>query len=229
MPQRALIIVFAFATAGLLSASTAMAQRPLGWLSASISIIQGQVLDFFGEPIGDASVTAESPRTNRRSTRVVEGRTDDSGRFSFNGLSRGRWVVTVQKQGYEPIQTFVPILRAGREKILSLTMDIDLLNPPVPSTGLLAGVRADDLQAELDAAHSLFDQGEYDSAISAYKAILTQVPNFTSLNLQIGHAYREKRNYDLARAAYQKVPSDTLAWAEAAPALTELNTLAPSR
>lgn len=229
MPQRPLIIVLAVITVWLLSTSTAMAQRPLGWQSAGHSIMRGAVYDFFGEPIGDASVTAENPRTNRRSTRVVEGTTDDSGRFSFNGLRRGRWLITVQKEGYEPVQTVVPILRAGREKILSLKMDIDLLNPPLPSTGLLAGVRADDLQAELDAAHSLFDRGEYDSAISAYKAILTQVPSFTSVNLQIGHAYREKRDYDLARAAYQKVPSDTLAWAEAAPALIELDSRWPSR
>ena len=216
MPRRSLIVVLAFTSVWLLSASTALAQR---------SVIRGVVRDFFGEPITDARVTAESPN----STRVVEGETDGSGRFSFIGLQAGRWLFTVRKRGYQPVQGFAPVRRSGASATLSLAMEIDLLNPPVASTGLLAGVRADDLQTEIDAAHSLFDSREYDSAISAYQAILAQVPQFTSLNLQIGHAYREKQDYDLARAAYQKVPSETPAREEADSALSELDTLAQSR
>ena len=216
MPRRSLIVVVAFISVWLLSASTALAQQ---------SMIRGVVRDLFGEPISDATVTAESSS----STRVVEGQTNNSGRFSFIGLRRGRWLFTVRKRGYQPVQAFAPVMRTGNSGTIQLTMDIDLLNPPVASTGLLAGVRADDLQTELDAAHSLFDRREYDDAISTYQAILARVPQFTSVNLQIGHAYREKQDYDQARAAYQKVPADTRARAEAESALVELDTLAPSR
>ena len=216
MSRRCLIVFLAFTSVWLLSGSTALAQS---------SIIRGVVRDLAGEPVGDATVTAESPN----STRVTEGLTNSSGVFSFIGLQRGRWLFTVRKRGYQPVQAFAPVRRAGNSGTLTLTMEIDLLNPPVASTGLLAGIRADDLQAEIDAAHNLFDSGEYDRAISAYQMILAQVPKFTSLNLQIGHAYLEKQDYARARAAYQKVPSETLARSEADFAIVELDTLERSR
>jgi tetratricopeptide (TPR) repeat protein len=211
-----LIVFFAFTSVLLLPDSTALAQS---------SIIRGVVRDFVGKPIGDASVTAESPN----STRVIESQTNSSGVFSFIGLQRGRWRFTVRKRGYQPVQGFAPVRRAGNSGTISLTMEISLLNPPVASTGLLAGLRADDLQAEIDAAHSLFDSGEYDRAIAAYQIILAQVPTLTSLNIQIGHSYLAKLDYELARSAYQKVPSETLARAEANSALIDLDTLSPSR
>ena len=216
MPRRRLLVFFALVTVWVLSTSTAFAQR---------SVIRGLVRDIAGEPISDASVTAASPI----SSRVVETETDDSGRFSFIGLERGRWLFTIQKRGYQPAQGFAPVRRSGNSGTVTLTMEIDLLNPPVASTGLLAGIRADDLQTEVDAAHRLFDDGEYDRAISAYQAILDQVPQWTSLNLQIGHAYREKRDFERARSSYRQVPSDTLARVEAESALRELEALAPTR
>ena len=216
MSRRSLIVVLACAFVWLLSDSTVLAQS---------SLIRGVVRDVDGEPISDASVTAQSPN----STREVESETNSSGVFSFIGLRRGRWLFTVRKRGYRPVQGFAPVRRAGNSGRISLTMEIDLLNPPVATTGLLAGVRADDLQTEIDAAHSLFDGGDYDGAISAYQAILAKVPRFTSVNIQIGHAYREMQDYDKARAAYQEVPSETPARPQADSALAELDTLAPTR
>ena len=84
-------------------------------------------------------------------------------------------------------------------------------------------------QTEGDAANALFDQGDYTGAISAYQVILEQVPQLTSLNLQIGHAYKEIQDFSEARAAYSKVPSNTPASKEAESALQELDNLAPAR
>ena len=216
MPRRRLTVLLVLAAVWLLSTSTAFAQS---------SVIRGFVRDIAGEPISDASVTAESPI----SSRVVEAATDDSGRFSFIGLERGRWLFTIQKRGYQPTQGFAPVRRSGNSGTVTLTMEIDLLDPPVASTGLLAGIRADDLQTDVDAAHRLFDDGDYDRAISAYQTILGQVPQFTSLNLQIGHAYLEKRDFERARSSYSQVPPDTRARVEAESALRELDELAPTR
>jgi len=216
MPRYRLIVVLAFASVWLFFSSAASAQN---------SIIRGVVTDDFGQLIRDANVIAESPN----STRSVESQTDEQGVFSFIGLPRGRWLFTVRKRGYQPVQGFAPVRRAGNSGTISLTMEINLLNPPVATTGLLAGVLANDLQTEIDSAHILFDSGEYDGAISAYQAILTKVPQFTSLNIQIGHAYLEMQDYDKARAAYQDVPSETPARPEADSALAELAALAPAR
>ena len=215
-PQRLLSVFVLFSSVSLIATQPVLAQQ---------SVIRGVVRDTAGNPITEAAVRAES----RVTPRVTETETDESGRFSFIGLERGRWLFTIQKRGYQPTQGFAPVRRSGNSGIVSLTMEIDLLDPPVASTGVLAGIRADDLQAEVNAANALFDQGDYTGAISAYQGILEQVPALTSLNLQIGHAYREEQDFTQARAAYRKVPSDTPASKEAESALEELDNVAPAR
>ncbi len=215
-PQHLLSLFVLFSTTWLITAQPIFAQQ---------SVIRGVVRDTAGNPITEATVRAESNVTPR----IAETETDDAGRFSFIGLERGRWLFTIQKRGYQPTQGFAPVRRAGNSGVVSLTMEIDLLDPPVASTGVLAGIRADDLQTEVDAANALFDQGDYTGAISAYQVILEQVPQLTSLNLQIGHAYKEIQDFSEARAAYSKVPSNTPASKEAESALQELDNLAPAR
>ena len=70
---------------------------------------------------------------------------------------------------------------------------------------LLADVVAEDIQLELDTADTLYEAGQYDEAIEAYEAALARVPFLTTINLQIGHAYREQKEYSKARAAYEEV------------------------
>ena len=86
-----------------------------------------------------------------------------------------------------------------------LTPDVTITRKVVPSTGLLAGVAAEDIQLELDTADTLYEAGQYDEAIEAYEAALARVPFLTTINLQIGHAYREQKEYSKARAAYEEV------------------------
>ena len=215
-PQRLLSVLVLFSSISLVTAQPVLAQR---------SVIRGVVRNTAGNPIAEAAVRAES----RVTPRVIETETDESGRFSFIGLERGRWLFTIQKRGYRSTQGFAPVRRAGNSGILPMTMEVDLFDPPVASTGALAGIRANDLQTEVDAANALLDLGDYTGAISAYQVILEQVPQLTSLNLQIGHAYREKQDFTQARAAYRKVPSNTPASKKAESALQELDNAAPAR
>ena len=90
----------------------------------------------------------------------------------------------------------------------------------------MAGIPAGEVQQDLTTAHSLFDSGEYDDAIDAYEEILARVPRLTSLNLQIGHAYREKQDIERALEAYRAVPRDTPAAEEAALAIESLDAAA---
>ena len=46
---------------------------------------------------------------------------------------------------------------------------------------------------------------QYDAAIAAYKAILAKTPALTMINLQIGRAYRMKKDYDAALGVYKKM------------------------
>ena len=65
---------------------------------------------------------------------------------------------------------------------------------------------------------------DFDGAIDAYAEVLERIPKLTSLNLQIGHAYREKRDFGRALAAYRAVPADSPAAREAAAAIEVLQT-----
>ena len=166
--------------------------------------ILGSVRDARGEPVKGATVmVANSDVDSRRTTT-----TSDDGGFAMIGLEGGTWVVTIEAPGFYPVQAQVRLRGSGRGALVSLVMDRDPLSPlrpATPSTGLLAGVNAEEIQLELDAADALYEAGQYDQAIQAYEAILVKIPSLTTVNLQVGHAYREKKEYDKARAAYQEV------------------------
>ncbi len=178
-----------------------------------------------GEPIAGAAITAENPLAPR----AVESETDDSGRFSFIGLRSGQWLFTVSQRGYEAVQAVASIRRSGNSGTLSFSMEVDLSDPPPSANGRLGGIRSDELQASLDAAHELFDRNEFRGAATAYETLLEQVPALTSLNLQIGDAYREIEDFPSAEAAYKRVPPTSPAGGQAERALVALRTLVESR
>ncbi len=199
----------------------------LAWLApatagAQSAIISGIVRGTDGEPIGGARVMGQTAPSDQ-ADRTTETTTSDSGRFGFIGLRAGRWIFTIQRPGFEPTQTRATIRRTGRIN-MSVVLEFDPFNQPAPTRGSLAGIRAVDIQADLAAAHALFDQDDFDGAIEAYAEMLERVPKLTSLNLQIGHAYREKRDFERALAAYRAVPADSPAAREAAAAIEALQT-----
>ena len=207
---------------------SALAVLFAAWLAPAAApaqgLVMGQVRAADGAPIADVKVTGESLRSGR----TADGRTDGAGRFAFIGLTRGPWVFTVEKYGYEPSQAVSNVSRMGRAEI-DFVLEVDPFSPPVPDTGVLAGVRAGEVQEALADAHARFDRGDFDAAIEAYEALLERLPRLTSLHLQIGHAYLEKRDYRRALAAYRAVPADTPAAAVAASAIAALSAGAPAR
>ena len=192
------------------------------WLAPAIAGAQGLVSGRVRAPDDTPIEGAKINGQNVQNGLTTEGETDANGRFAFIGLSRGQWVFAVEKFGYEPSQGVANITRTGRTSI-GFVLEVNPFAPPVPETGVLAGIRAGEVQEDLTEANSLFDQGDYDEAIKAYEGILDQIPELTSLNLQIGHAYLEKRDYERALAAFQAVPAHTPAAEEAASAIEALN------
>src|SRR5436190_10506969 len=185
--------------------SRALAGAALVALSAATAAAQtgrvgGTVKDEGGNPIKGATVTAENPSASPSSFTAI---TDDKGRFSIIGLRSGQWTFTATMQGFAP--------EAGKLNVQT----IGAPNPPISFTlkkgsaptggGALAGVNAKELQGELAAADQLYNAGQYDQAIAAYKAVLAKAPAVTAINLQIAAAYRNKKEYDNALAAYNDV------------------------
>jgi hypothetical protein len=156
--------------------------------------VGGIIRDDKGDPIKGATVTLDNQSIGSSFTAT----TDEKGRFSVIGLRSGQWKLTAQAPGFAA-EGGEMVVRSGSP------------NPPVAFTmrrtgpawsGAMAGIAAKDLQSELTAADSLFDEKKWDEAVAAYRAIMAQVPALSVINLQIGAAYRNKKDYDAAIAAY---------------------------
>lgn len=210
MPRNAAIVTAPVVAALLLTSLAAVADAQTG-------VVTGAVRDVEGEPIVGAEVVGENTEWQRR----LEATTNASGRFSFIGLQRGRWLFVVRQRGYEPVQGFANVRGSGTGRV-NFVMETDPLHPPAPSTGVLANLRGDELEDALDAADALYENGDYDGAIDAYEAVLARVPRLTGLHVQIGHAYRGKNDFDRALAAYRAVPAGDPASLEAQGAIEAL-------
>ncbi len=215
MPRSAVTARVLVATSLFLS-SLFLASLP-AVATAQTGVVTGAVRDVGGEPIAGAEVVGENTEWQRR----LEATTNDSGRFSFVGLQRGRWLFLIRQRGYEPVQGFANVRGSGTARV-NFVMETDPLHPPAPSTGVLANLRGDELEEALDAADALFDVGDYDAAIDAYEAVLVNVPRLTGLHVQIGHAYRGKNDFERALAAYRSVPAGDHASVEAQGAIEAL-------
>ncbi len=161
--------------------------------------LSGIVRDQDGSAIPNATVTGE----DLTSTSTQTATTNNSGRFSVIGLNPGVWLIVIRADGFEPVQNRVDVARTSTT--VQFTMKTDRFNPPAPAAGVLAGLTANELVGSLEEADRLFDRGEYDAAIDAYRSIIQRAPALTSLSLQIGHAFREKQEPNEALAAYRTV------------------------
>lgn len=177
--------------------------------SAQMGRFSGVVLDDRAQPLRGAVIRAENPY----GTPSVTSTSDARGQFFFIGLRSGQWKFTIEAPGFLPTEFSIPIRTGaapGRPVGIKLQRDAALvLNGP------LAGVDAKLLRADLAAADDAFAKGDYDSAIINYRSVLLRAPALTLANLQIGNAYRQKRDNFKAAEAFETVlktePANTAA------------------
>jgi tetratricopeptide (TPR) repeat protein len=167
--------------------------------AAQTGRIGGTIKDQNGQPIKGATVLAENPQSSPSSFSAT---TDDKGRFSIIGLRSGTWKITASAPGFAPNGGSIPVRTIGAP---NPPVDIVLSPGAAAPTGALAGVNTKELQGELAKAEELMNAQQYDAAIAAYNAILAKTPALTNINLQIGRAYRMKKDYDSALGTYKKM------------------------
>jgi tetratricopeptide (TPR) repeat protein len=161
--------------------------------------VGGLVKDEKGQPVKGATVLAENPSSSPSSFTAT---TDDRGRFSIIGLRSGNWKFTASAPGFQPTSGSLNVRTIGAPNPpLEFTLTPGATGP----AGALAGVNTKELQDELQKAEDMMTAQQYDQAIAAYQAILQKTPALSMINLQIGRAYRMKKDYDGALAAYQKI------------------------
>ena len=167
--------------------------------AAQTGRVGGTVKDQNGQPIKGATILAENPQASPSSFSAT---TDDKGRFSIIGLRSGTWKITASAPGFAPSGGNVPIRTIGAP---NPPVDLVLAPGAAAPTGALAGVNTKELQGELAKVEEMMNAQQYDAAIAAYTAILAKTPALTMINLQIGRAYRLKKDYDSALGIYKKM------------------------
>ena len=186
MPQRHFATRLVAGVFVLLSFATAAA--------AQNGRVSGLVRQEGGQPLKGATVTAENEAIGQTFTAT----TDEKGRFNMIGLRSGDWRFIAQAPGFSPEGGRLVVRSGGQNPPIGF----ELKHSGVAFFGALGGIVNKDLQGDLASADVLFSQKKWDEAIAAYRAILAKVPVLTAINLQIASAYRNKKDYDSALAAY---------------------------
>ena len=181
-----------FGVRGLAAALVLLATT--GTSFAQGSRVIGIVKDETGQPIKGATLSLENPDAIPRNFTATS---DERGRFAVLGLKAGEWSIVAQAPGFLADATRV-MVRVTTPVAPSLT----LRRAPLPPPSILGNVGAKDLQTELKNADQQFEAQQWDQAIATYKNVLSRAPALTVLDLQIGAAYRNKKDYDSAAAAY---------------------------
>lgn len=172
----------------LLIAGSAMAQT---------GRVGGVVRDEDNQPLRSVTITATSADANAAAFTAT---TDDRGRFSIAGLRPGTWSFSAQAPGYSAEEMSLPVRAIGPPNP-PLTFTLRQLSAVTESR--LGNVAVRDVQAQLNAADTLFADERWAEALDAYRAVLARAPSLSSVNLQIAAIHRQRREYDQAIAAYR--------------------------
>jgi cytochrome c-type biogenesis protein CcmH/NrfG len=169
---------------------------------AQTGVMTGIVYDDRGEPIRGATMRAENPAAYPRTLTTTS---DQKGRISLVGLRSGQWNFTIEYPGFQPSTFSIPIRsssasQAPRPVIIRLERIASLI-----LAGPLAGVDVKLLRADLTAADEAYAKGDFDAAITGYRAAQAKAPALTSISLQIGNAYRRKKDDAKAVEAFETV------------------------
>ena len=156
--------------------------------------VVGIVKDETSQPIKGATLSLENPDASPRNFTATS---DDHGRFAVIGLKAGEWSLVAQAPGF-----VAEVARLQVRATTPSTPALTLRRAPQAPVSALGSVGVKDLQADLRAADQQFSAQQWDQAIASYRSILARAPALSVVNLQVGAAYRNKKDYDNAIAAY---------------------------
>ncbi len=148
-------VVLAWSTAPVL------AQMELG-------VIKGQVLDDAGQPLEGVKIRL----VNVDRGREVVLTTGKDGRFYRRGLQAVEYKMTVEKDGYQPINDAVKLV-AGTDR----NFDFKLAKAAAGGS------------KEFQAGVAAFNAGNFDQAVTQFQAAIAQAPAVPALHVNLALAY----------------------------------------
>lgn len=184
-PPARLAVTLLLALAAHLAASVpAAAQR---------GVLRGTLTDPDGNPVPGVQVSIVLADGGGRPLTVE---TNDSGQFTRAALRVGMYRVTMERDGWEPLQAIVNI-SSGSQAFIEETFR------PLPE-GVLSVSEAQQAEIHLQEAQSGFEAGDWEAAIAGFQAFIQFQPNSAGAYFNLGASYERLEDYTSAILAYEQ-------------------------
>ena len=183
-PFRLAAALLLAAAAHLAAAAPALAQR---------GGLRGMLTDPDGQPIPGVRVSIVLADGGGRPVTVE---TNEDGRFTRAGLQVGMYRVSMELDGWEPLQAIVNI-STGSQSFIEETLY------PLPE-GVLSPQQAQEADAHLQAAQQAFESGDLEAAAAGFLAFTELAPNSAGAFFNLGATYERLEDYPKAIEAYEK-------------------------
>jgi len=154
----------------------------------------GTVIDEARNPIASAKVVLQFRKDQSVQREMTANK---KGSWSFLGLGSGIWRVSVTAEGYQPLSRYVEVSQIELNPKVILTMK-------KLESGEASAIKDEASLAFIDRANQLFNEKNYDEALTVLQQLLEKNPNTYQIHILIGDCYREKGNFDKALETYDK-------------------------
>ena len=188
---------FRLAAALLLAAAAPLASAaPLAPAASALAQrggLRGLLTDPDGQPVPGVRVSIVLADGGGRPVTVE---TNEDGRFTRAGLQVGMYRVTMERDGWEPLQAIVNI-STGSQSFIEETIF------PLPE-GVLSPQEAQEAEAHLQAAQQAFESGDLEAAAEGFRAFTELAPNSAGAFFNLGATYERLQDYPEAIEAYEQ-------------------------
>ncbi len=154
----------------------------------------GAVIDEARNPVASAKVVLQFMRDQSVQREMT---TNKKGEWAFLGLGSGFWRITVTAEGYQPLSRNVEVSQIELNPKVILVMK--KLEPVEASA-----IKDEASLAFIDRANQLFNEKNYDEALTVLQELLEKNPSTYQIHVLIGDCYREKGDFDKAIESYDR-------------------------
>ena len=166
----------------------------LAWPAlAQRGAIRGKIVDPDGAPLAGVSVSIVLLDGGGR---PIDIETNENGEFTRAGLRSQDYRVSLELEGYEPLQAMVSV-SSGGQAFINETLH------PLPE-GVLSPAQAVLADAHLEAAQGAFEAGDFQTAVTEFEGFLELMPSSAPAYFNLAAAHERLEDYPAAIAAYEK-------------------------
>tara|TARA_B100001013_G_C24619171_1_gene446474 strand:+ start:496 stop:1458 length:963 start_codon:yes stop_codon:yes gene_type:complete len=189
-----LVVVAISATVVLALAQTVMAQGG--------GRIVGEVVDEYGEPMENVTITVDATDPELRPPQFVTT-TGSDGKYALLGFESGIWHFKAEFDGYHGQEGPAPVTQSENPPV---NFELTRIRHPLEialGDEALEGLDPVAIGTTLTQSDTEFNNGNWLVAIDGYQSVLSDLPQLSDLNVQIGQSYHQLEDWDSAIASFE--------------------------